>query len=302
MSEAAVLVRAAAGARAAIGILQRGALVQPAIRRPRPRIEAEILGRLGGLEVRLARTPAEIRAAQALRFKIFYEEMSARPNLLQQLTRLDVDRFDRHCDHLLVIDPARSPRFKDQVVGTYRLMRQEKASECGGFYGEDEFDIPGLVARHPGRRFLQLGRSCVLADYRGRRTVELLWHGIWAYVLNHRIDAMFGCASLPGTCPQELSAPLAFLRDNASAPDEWRVAASPGRAMVPTARAREDRRRALSVLPPLLKGYLRVGGYVSPDAVADHEFGTTDVFVVLPVERIAPRYVAHYGEAAQRFA
>ncbi|RIY00769.1 GNAT family N-acetyltransferase [Aureimonas flava] len=264
---------------------------------------APVLGRLGGLEVRLARTRAEIRAAQELRFRVFYEEMAAKPSPLQKMTRRDADGFDRFCDHLLVFDRARAGEGADQIVGTYRLLRQSAAGRSPGFYTAGEFEIDRLVARHPGLRFLELGRSCVLPDYRGKRTVELLWQGIWAYVLRHRIDVLFGCASLAGTDPSKLSDALALMRDSAPAPAEWRVRAVAGRrtTLAPGVVC-ADPKRALGALPPLLKGYLRIGGYVGEDAVVDHQFGTTDVLVVLPVSRINPRYVSHYGADAGRFA
>nr|WP_308422075.1 GNAT family N-acyltransferase [Aureimonas endophytica] len=257
-----------------------------------------VLGRIANLEVRLARSGEEVRAAQQLRFRVFYEEMSARPSRIQKLTRRDKDAFDLYCDHLLVIDTARGA---GEVVGTYRLMRQDCARLAGGFYTAAEFCIDDLVARHPTKRFMELGRSCVLKEYRSKRTVELLWQGIWAYVMAHRVDVLFGCASLEGTDLDALSGQLALLGSAAPPPDEWRVRAHPGRA-VPLARGEtgEDARRTLSALPPLVKGYLRLGGYIGPDAVVDHQFGTTDVLVVLPVANIGARYVDYYGDTTRR--
>ncbi|ALN71290.1 GNAT family N-acetyltransferase [Aureimonas sp. AU20] len=262
---------------------------------------APVLGRLCELEVRLARSRAELREAQQLRYNVFYEEMSAKPTAFQRMTRRDRDGFDKFCDHLLVIDTTRPAG--SRIVGTYRLLRQEKAALAGGFYTAGEFEIDALVGRHPGARFLELGRSCVLKSYRGKRTVELLWQGIWAYVKQHRIDVLFGCASLSGTDLAALEAPLAFLRDHAPAPEEWRVAAVSGRrARVGSTVACLDAKRALGGLPPLLKGYLRLGGYVGEDAVVDHQFGTTDVCVVVPVKNINPRYIQHFGAEGTRFA
>ncbi|KQT84179.1 GNAT family N-acyltransferase [Aurantimonas sp. Leaf443] len=275
----------------------------PDLNRPTRFGAAPLLGRIGSLEVRLARSVAEVKASQRLRYHVFYEEMAARPSALQRMTHRDSDAFDRWCDHLLVIDTARPGQASDRIVGTYRLLRGERAALAGGFYTAQEFDIAPLLARHAGMRFLELGRSCVLKDYRGKRTVELLWQGIWAYVLEHRIDALFGCASLAGTDPDALAQPLAFLRENAAAPAEWHVRAQENRGtFLDEGVASGDARRALAALPPLLKGYLRLGGYVGEGAVVDHQFGTTDVLVVLPRERINPRYIGHYGADAGRFA
>lgn len=262
---------------------------------------APVLGRIGTLEVRLARHLGEIRAAQKLRYEVFYEEMRAQPSLDQRLLRRDKDSFDRFCDHLLVIDRAEGV---DRIVGTYRLLPQDRAAMAGGFYTAGEFEIDALVARHPGKRFLELGRSCVLKAYRGKRTVELLWQGIWTYVVAHRIDVLFGCASLSGTDPLALAEPLALLREQAPPPAEWSVGALAARRApaLPAGAEVQDARRALGALPPLLKGYLRLGGYIGLDAVVDHQFNTTDVLVVLPRERISQRYVAHYGAGSERFA
>jgi putative hemolysin len=281
------------------------AFVPAPVRRMKGRfdVNGRVLGRLGQLEVRLARSRDEVKAAQQLRYRVFYEEMSAQPSRLQKLTRRDKDSFDRYCDHLLVIDGARGGSLSNQIVGTYRLMRQEGAEMAGSFYTEQEFDIDSLLARHPGKRFLELGRSCVLKEYRGKRSVELLWQGIWAYVQQHRIDVLFGCASLAGTDLKALEMPLAFLKTHAAAPAEWQVRAQPRKGVLrgEDVDGEADPRRALAALPPLLKGYLRIGGYIGADAVVDYQFGTTDVLVVVPVANIHPRYVEYYGPDS-RFA
>lgn len=268
----------------------------------------ETLGRIGSLEVRLARTAKEVKRAQRLRFKVFYEEMSAVPDARALLTRRDRDAFDLTCDHLLVLDHADPERRlgedRPRVVGTYRLLRQDVAERHGGFYTQSEFDIAPIIAAHPGKRFLELGRSCVLPAYRNKRTVELLWHGIWTYVLHHRIDAMFGCASLEGTDPRRLALPLAFLHHHAAAPDPWRARAVDGRyiSMDRLSKDAVDTKAALQALPPLVKGYLRLGASFGDGAVVDHQFGTIDVLVLLPVSAINPRYIDHFGAGAERHA
>lgn len=265
-----------------------------------------VLGRLGSLEVRLATTAREIRRAQRLRYKVFYREMSAVPHGVVRLARRDLDAYDAVCDHLLVLDHAARRKFskKPKVVGTYRLLRAEIAGRRGGFYTAGEYDIAPLLAQHPGARLLELGRSCVLSSYRDKRTVELLWHGVWAYVLHHRIDALFGCASLEGTDPAKLALPLSFLHYHARAPEAWSARAHEGHrvAMDLLPRQEVDPRRALKALPPLIKGYLRMGATFGDGAVVDRQFGTTDVFVVLPVAAIAPRYIDHFGPEATRHA
>jgi len=244
---------------------ERSLLVQ--WRRPR-----KIYGELGPLEVRLAETKSDIRDAQRLRYQVFFEEMAASPSLTAKLRRLDQDPYDAICDHLLVTDrtaPAEHvagwpSRRGHKVVGTYRLLRGEKAERGPGFYTQGEFDVEPLVARLPrATRFLELGRSCVLAPYRTKRTVELLWHGLWTYVRENRIDVMIGCASFEGTDPKAHAMALSLLHHQSLAPPEWRCRAHAGQyePMNLIARDKLDMKAALRAMPPLIKGYMRLGVY-----------------------------------------
>ena len=273
-----------------------GGLQAWAARAHRP---SQSLGRIGTLEVRLAQTAAEVRQAQKLRYRVFYQEGSAIPNPGRLFARRDIDAYDAICDHLLVVDhatPDRSALNRPSVVGTYRLLRQPLAEEYGGFYTAGEFDISALIARHGQLQFLELGRSCVLAPYRNKRTVELLWYGIHAYILQNGCDVMFGCASLDGTDPKRLALPLSFLRHYAPAPEPWQARALPRRYVEMNRMSKEsiDPKEALRALPPLIKGYLRLGAYIGDGAVIDYEFGTTDVLIVLPVSAIKQRYLEHF--------
>lgn len=249
--------------------------------------------RAGNLGVRLARTPAETDAAFALRFRVFFEEMGALPDAAAAATRRDTDAFDAAADHLLVLDhdlgvgPA-------AVVGTYRLIRREAAARIGRFYSAGEYDIAPLLA-YPGR-VLELGRSCVHEAYRTRGTLQLLWRGIAAYVFQHRIDLMFGCASLPGTDLDALAPALSYLHHNHLAPPPLRPRALAHRH-VPMDRLDPggiDLRAALAELPPLVKGYLRLGGFVGDGAVLDTQFNTTDVCVVVKTDLVTDKYYRHY--------
>jgi len=269
-------------------------------------LDQEVLGRLNSLEIRLATKARHVRLAQKLRYRVFYDEMSATPNPVAYFSKRDIDPYDGICDHLIVIDrslPA-NVRSRFGVVGTYRLLRQPLATAHGGFYTAREYDIGGLLSRHGGLRFLELGRSCVLPAYRDRRTVELLWHGIWTYVVRHKIDAMIGCASFEGTNADRLALPLSFLHHHAAAPEAWAVRAHPSRyvEMNRMAKGMIDAKAAMRALPPLIKGYLRLGAFVGRGAVIDRQFGTTDVFIGLPVASINRRYIEHFGAAAERHA
>jgi putative hemolysin len=264
----------------------------------------KVYGKIGTLEVRLTRRRRDIKLAQRLRYKVFYEEMSAIPTLRAELRRRDEDPYDAVCDHLLVVDEAAAPAYesfgglrRQKVVGTYRVLRQGVAERTLGFYTQSEYDIAPLIASRPHHQFMELGRSCVLEPYRNKRTVELLWHGLWTYVREHKVDVMIGCASLAGTDPDKHAMALSFLHHNALAPPEWRCRAHSrmyvGMDRLP--REKIDGKAALRALPPLIKGYLRLGAYVGDGAVIDRQFGTTDVLIILPVEKIDPRYFEHFG-------
>jgi putative hemolysin len=265
---------------------------------------ARPLGRRGSLEVRLAATVEEVRQAQKLRYRVFYKEGSAVANAAKLFARRDIDAFDAICDHLLVIDRTAGGRRKPMVVGTYRLLRQDVAQMHGGFYSAGEFEVGGLLTRHATLNFLELGRSCVLPSYRNKRTVELLWHGIWTYLLQHRLDVMIGCASLDGTDPARLALPLSYLHHFARATEPWQARALPARYVEMNRLPKEaiDPKAALRELPPLIKGYLRVGALIGDGAVIDRQFGTTDVLIVLPVAAIKARYVEHFGQGTSRRA
>jgi putative hemolysin len=262
-----------------------------------------LLGRIGSLETRLACNAAEIAAAQELRHRVFSSALGAGHRALPPAGR-DADRYDPACDHLLVIDRSLGGPDHRRVVGTYRLLRQEQAERRDGFYSQGEFDLAALIARHPGRRFLELGRSCVLEPYRSKRTLELLWQGIWAYRRIHSIDVMVGCASFPGTIPALHAEPLSFLAHQCRAGPDWDVCALPSRSVTMDLMPSEaiDARLALASMPPLIKGYLRLGAKVGDGCVIDRDFGTVDVFIVLPKEAISDRYIHHYGAEATRFA
>ncbi|WP_037079448.1 GNAT family N-acetyltransferase [Neorhizobium vignae] len=267
-------------------------------------VSGDVFGRIGTLETRLARSEREIDAAQAVRYRVFVEEMHATLSPDAMRRRRDVDAFDAICDHLLVVDNAIEGDIEDQIVGTYRLLRQEVALANNGFYSASEFDIEPLLARHPDKQFMELGRSCVLPDYRTKRTVELLWQGNWAYSLKHGMNAMFGCASFPGVSPEEHAMALSFLHHTVSTKGDWAVSALPElyRSMDLMPMEGVNARKALSLLPPLIKGYLRLGAMVGDGAVIDHAFNTTDVLIVLPIASISDRYITHFGADAGRFA
>jgi len=245
--------------------------------------------RQGDLEVRLARNEDEVAAAQRLRYRIFYEEMAARPTAAMLASASDFDDFDRVCDHLLVVDLT-----SGAVVGTYRLIRRAAARRYGRFYSADEYDISPLL-EYPGE-ILELGRSCVAEGYRTRLAMQLLWRGIAAYVFHHRIGLMFGCASLPGTDVGAIRLPLSYLHHHHLAPPALRPRAVESRRVEMALMAKEeiDTSKAIAELPPLIKGYLRLGGFVGDGAVIDHQFNTTDVCIIVKTDLVTAKYHKHY--------
>jgi putative hemolysin len=251
----------------------------------------------GDFEVRLARNDAEVDAAQALRYRVFYEEMTARPTPDMAARRRDYDDFDPLCDHLLFID-RRKPGLSG-ITGTYRLIRRQAAAAHGSFYSVTEYDVQSLV-EWPGE-ILELGRSCVDASARSMPAMQLMWRGIATYVFHYDIEIMFGCASLPGTDLERLAMPLSYLAQNHLAPPELRARALPHRYidMNMLAPGSYDVRQAERMVPPLIKGYLRLGGFVGDGAVIDTQFDTTDVCIVVKTDLITEKYYRHYERAAR---
>jgi putative hemolysin len=262
-----------------------------------------VLAVTGALEVRVAETEAEIEQAQRLRFDVFYREMSAIPSPAMREAERDFDRFDDVCDHLLVVDrSAHDEDGQPVVVGTYRLMRDDYAAKAGGFYTSTEYDIGAMLEGSPrGTRYLELGRSCVLRDYRTRAaTMQLLWRGLMAYCARFSLDVMFGCASFQGTDSEALALPLSYLHHFHGMPQDLRVKARPELYVDMNRFPRDaiDPKEALHALPPLVKGYVRAGCTIGDGAVIDRQFGTTDVFIYLPLSAMDWRYKSRFGSRA----
>lgn len=250
---------------------------------------------VGDLQVRLAASESELREAQALRYRVFLgDRFAGYPSI--HATQLDADAYDPFCDHLLVID-----RSRNRVVGTYRLLRQIIADQNRGFYSRGEFDISPLLAqarKDPTRQLLEIGRSCVDPDYRGQATIAMLWRGIATYLRIHRVSFLFGCASFPGTDPDAHAMALTYLYRHHLAPPELRVRTLAMHhvemnRIAPDLLAADA---AFRELPPLIRGYLRVGAMIGDGAFVDRDFGSVDVFVLMPTAQISKRYAARFSE------
>ena len=247
-------------------------------------------------EVRVAENAAEVEAAQALRYRVFYDEMGAQPTVEMADKQRDFDDFDAVCDHLLVIDKDKSNGMP-WVVGTYRMLRKSVALDNFGFYSEQEYDLANIID-YPGES-VEVGRSCVDPHARTGAVMQLLWGGLAEYVYRHDIKLLFGCASFHGTSPETLGTPLSYLYQNHLAPEGLRPRALEDlyvdMAIDSTPVAAGDR-AAMGELPPLIKGYLRLGGFVGDGAVIDHQFNTTDICVVVKTDLVTEKYRRHYQD------
>jgi putative hemolysin len=228
------------------------------------------------LTVSLARSDTEIREAQSLRYRVFAEEMGAR--LPSADEGLDRDMFDPYCDHLLVRDER-----SGEVVGTYRILPPERAREAGGYYSETEFDLARLYSLFDS--MVEVGRSCVHPDYRNGAAISLLWTGLCRYMRDSGCEYLMGCASI-GMEDGGHDAASIFreLSENRMSPEQWRVFPRHRLPLEGLDAGRE------AILPPLVKGYMRLGCHVCGEPAWDPDFNTADLLVLLPMRDMNPRY------------
>lgn len=248
-------------------------------------------------ELRLAQDDDDLRAAQRLRYVVFVEELGGDGPLVDHDARLERDEYDAHYDHLLLIDTTRTA--PDHVVGVYRFLRDDQAAAAGGFYVEGEYDLTAL--KSSGRKLLELGRSCLHPDHRGGMAMMHLWNGLAEYVLDHGIEVLFGVASFHGTDVDALAQPLSYLYYNHLAPEDLRVTSLPQhyQKMDVLPRDQVDRKAAMMATPQLIKGYLRLGGFVGDGAFVDHAFNTTDICLVMDTDQMNARQRALYTKGRE---
>ena len=180
------------------------------------------------------------------------------------------------------------------MIGTYRLNRGKQYNEEKLFYTSNEYNINSLI-NYKGN-ILELGRSCVAKNYRTGSTMQLLWSFIAQYVVKYNIEIMFGCASFPGIDPEEHKVAFDYLYRNYLAPNNIRPKAVEDRfiKMKSETIIKCSFKEFLAFIPPLIKGYIRLGAFIGDGAVIDYDFNTTDVCIVLPTKKIASRYKLHY--------
>ena len=245
--------------------------------------------------IKIAEKKSELKKAQALRYSVFYKEKKAIPTISKKLFRLDYDKVDKFADHLIVIDRNRKG-IKNKIVGTYRLLRGDIASHSGGFYTSSEFDLSKILNSYKNNKILELGRSCVHQDYRNGAIMILLWKAIAEYVKLYDIKILLGCASFHGTDVMKYTNELSYLRKHFSLPGELSVKSLDTKIYhyYTEIKSNTNDLRTFVKLPPLIKGYLRIGGKVSHDCFVDYKFNTIDLCVIVTTDKIDEKYKKKY--------
>lgn len=244
--------------------------------RTRPQLQP---ARRPQFHVGLARSESEIHAAQRLRYRVFAEELGAR--LDPRTPGVDQDLFDPYCEHLIVRDED-----SGRIVGTYRILAPEAARRVGSYYSDNEFDLTRL--QHLRERIVEIGRSCIDAEYRSGAVITLLWNGLARYMTENRHDYLIGCASIGMADGGHNAASIYAQLQKHMSPPEYRVFP---RCRLPLERLDINAR---AELPPLLKGYLRAGSYVCGEPAWDPDFNTADLLLLLPMSRVESRYARHF--------
>lgn len=252
-------------------------------------------------EIMFASSEQDLRAVQALRYDVFVRELGADGPLVDHAAGLERDHFDPYSRHLMLLDRRREAEIREQIVGVYRLLDSAGATQAGGFYSEHEFDLTPL--KSGSYRLLELGRSCLHPEYRGGTAMYHLWSALAEYVVAENYDILFGTASFLGTDQNALAAPLALLQHrHLAAPHLRPRARNADNAQVEpvpcTAGKEIDRKAAMMQIPALIKAYLRLGGLVGEGAYIDHDFNTTDVCLVLEVNKMNEKQRKLYARGA----
>jgi putative hemolysin len=242
------------------------------------------VGQKVSFTVALARSEEEVREAQRLRYKVFVEELGA--HIQTRVPHHDIDHYDAFCEHLIVRESS-----ADRIVGTYRILSPEASRRVGNYYSENEFHINRL--QNLRGRMVEVGRSCIHPDYRSGAVITLLWAGLADYMVRNNHEYLMGCASIGMADGGHNAANLFAQLDPAHlAPPEYRVCPQLG---LPFERLANNQP---ALMPPLIKGYLRVGAWVCGEPAWDPDFNTADLLMLLPMSRMNSRYLRHFVKPA----
>lgn len=237
------------------------------------------------LRVELAATPADILASQRLRYAIFALEQGAQ--LESAAEGIDRDHYDDYCHHLLVrrLD-------NNEVIGSTRILTTPNARRAGSFYSENEFDLRNLFPNLRGNA-IEIGRTCIHPDFRNGAGIGMLWLGLAQFMEMHKVDYMFGCASISmNDGGAQASAIMQAARAHNLSPDNLRV--RPLVNLLPVAPSSKVN------MPPLLKAYLKLGAWVAGEPCLDPDFNVADVFILLDVNNLNTRYHRHFVQGSMQ--
>jgi putative hemolysin len=249
-------------------------------------------------EVSIARTAAEVREAQQLRYQVFVEEMGAAATATMLAVEADVDQYDADCQHLIVRDVQ-----TQLVVGCYRIMRPETATRRGAYYSDSEFDLTRLANIRPTTA--EVGRACIHPDFRSGSVIMLLWSGLARFMVENNYEYVIGCASIPlSDGHANAVAVYEQVASSCMAPAEYRVFPKHPYPLVHgLSSATSESGRVVQIarprIPPLIKGYSRLGAWICGEPAWDPDFNTADLFVLLPIRRMAGVYSKHFFGDAQ---
>lgn len=275
-----------------------------------------------GYSLLIADEAAQVAAAQRLRHRVFAEELGA--TIETSVAGLDTDEFDARCDHLIVREEP-----SGAVVGTYRMLPPGRTAGTSRWYAEGEFDVSALAPLRDD--LVEIGRSCVDPAHRTGAVINLMWAGIARYLHLRGLRWLGGCASVPladggadaaavwrEVAARHLCPPPLRVRPHRpwlAEPGAVRHRAEPGGGSAEPSRAGSaepspagsaepstdgpaSTSRGRASMPPLLRGYLRLGAWVCGEPAYDPDFNVADLYVLLSLDRMHPRYLRHFlGES-----
>lgn len=259
---------------------------------PKEIISPPILVETAHYIVKLAENHEEVEKAQRLRYEIFNIEQGRGLESAEKFG-IDFDEYDEYCLHLLVMQKG-----SDRVIGTYRAHLGCVANSARGFYSSREYHIEGLY--QIAEQCVELGRTCVSPDFRSGAVVALLWSAIVEILVRAKLKYMLGCVSLEETDPKIGWALYEYLSEKKCVSTEFNVTPRPGFTLkrpreTEIKKFLEDKRTLLKHIPPIFKGYLRLGGHICGKPALDREFGTIDFFMLVDITKVPERYLRRFN-------